>query len=249
MLNPATLWTAWAVWLTFGAFVITPLFDDVSLGPPILVIIAIGYPAYVLAFAQTWRYSWSLPLSFGVMHIWYNAMGLGVLEATEVAPEIANLILLAAALACFAVPMAVARIKLRVGSGPPMTPTALSRSQAFLWVVLPGTVVVFLGMSISALEFVQANAFRDFCISSATGMSRDEIESRIAIHNRRRFLKERSEGRLELSSHGRGCLISFQSGKAVVERLLPRSGFWWMLRGRPNAALEGAFEKGLPGAD
>ncbi|HEX4894442.1 MAG TPA: hypothetical protein VFV47_14250, partial [Hyphomicrobiaceae bacterium] len=68
MLNPATLWTAWAVWLTFGALVIEPLFTGVSLGPPTLVIIVIGYPVYVLAFAKTWRHSWSLPLAFGIMH-------------------------------------------------------------------------------------------------------------------------------------------------------------------------------------
>jgi len=172
------------------------------------------------------------------MHTWYLIFSLGVLEASVTAPAISVVLWLVILLVCLVLPITLGSRKR------PVDETSSFGGPVASWAIRI-TSCTFLGLTIWAsifvCEFVQANVLRDFCLSRVSGMSRDEIEAQVAVSDPGRFLPTRGND-LEISSHGRGCVVSFEAGKATVQKLLPRSGFWWMLQGQPNARLKGAFE-------
>ena len=236
-MSPWIFWTGWAFIIIVGTSVSDTMLDY-TIGPPYAITTLLSYPFYVQGFLLSVRKSLFAALIPTILYLWYLVFALGCFEALVVMPWIGIALLLLVVVLCFFIP-----ISLAVWKKPSQTasqPYGRGLRVAFaviFFVLILLTPLDTIGSLISATEFVQANAFRDFCSSKIEGLSLNEIQEAVPT----RFIRPAS-GKLEISSHGRGCVITLDGDQAHVERLMPATGFPWMISGIPGAQLKGAFE-------
>jgi hypothetical protein len=231
-------WITWFAIVIFGNFVLGISTIDVEfLGASGLISIAIAYPIFLAAIKRTWPQRKLLAAGGMALHSIYLVATLGVTEATllgltEAVPLFFFIITIS-----FGIP-----IYLALGQNP------LKRLEKSIGkVIVIAMLVVFLFpvflffTMISAVELMQANAFREFCEHKVEGASIDEINRYVPA----KYIRLRNKtGEFEISSHERGCVVLKRDGTLTVLQILPKRGFSWMLFVPPGTALQGTFEKG-----
>lgn len=238
-------WLLWLIWfsvLAAGTAISDKFLLYVSIGPPYAITALFAYPFFLVAFRKTWRRNVALPLAAAILHAWYLIFSLGLLETIETDHALSAVLI--GIIICgtsFVVPATVTlRASDAVAGGPSgLATVARVLSWLLLCLMIFSSPVLFFGDSISAVEFVQANAFREFCKHELDGMPMDLMKKSVPA----RFIRPQpAENEFEISSHGRGCIAIESGGRVKVKTLLPKSGFSWMLSARQGARLKGAFE-------
>jgi hypothetical protein len=231
--NTSTTWwsSSWLLWLIWFSVLVTgTVISDrfllsVSIGPPNAITALFAYPFFLVAFRKTWRRNVVLPLAAAILHAWYLIIALGLLETIET--DHALTAVLIGIIICgtsFAVPATVMLRAFNVVAGGPSGLKTVARvlSWLLLCLIILFSPVLFLGASISAVEFVQANAFREFCKYELDGMPMDLMKKSVPA----RFIRPQpAKNEFEISSHGRGCIAIETGGRIKVKTLVPESGF------------------------
>lgn len=243
------IWVTWFLIIVLGPPLLTSL-DAEFLNAAELIPIVVAYPIFLIGIRRIWSEHKLLATGGMVLHALYLLTFLAVFEASIAGLTEADLLTLFTLVISFGVPIFCAR-----GQTAPARPKrdaikvvvfrVISIIVAIIFAVVSIWAVSF-GLWISATEFAQANAFRNFCEHNVEGSSIAKIRQLVPA----RFIRPRNQpDEFEISSHGRGCLVHNQEGTARLVQLLPRYGFYWMLAAPAGAGLQGTFEPGGVGKE
>lgn len=244
------IWVTWFLIIVLGNSLLASLNVDAEfLNAAELIPIVVAYPIFLIGIRRIWSEHKLLATGGMILHALYLLIFLAVFEAAIAGLTEADLLTLFTLVISFGVPIFCAR-----GQRAPARPkrdaikVVVFRVISIMAIILAVVSIwpVYMGVMISATEFAQANAFRNFCEHNVEGSSIAKIRQLVPA----RFIRPRNQpDEFEISSHGRGCLVHNQEGTARLVQLLPRYGFYWMLAAPAGAGLQGTFEPGGVGKE